>query len=319
MKVLNVSLSPHIRSGESTRSIMLDVIIALLPCLGMGVVVFGVQSLLVIAISVISCVASEYFYCIVTHSKQTAGDLSAVVTGLILAANLYSTAPWYIPLLGGIFAIIIVKMLFGGLGQNFMNPALAARCFLVISFAKAMTNYPLIDGMSSSTPLVAAKNGELIDILDLVIGTHSGTIGETSVIALLIGGLYLIFRRVIRFQCPLSVILSTAVFVGLFTLVKDPSLLTVNYLLVNALGGGLWIGAIFMASDYATTPVTKSGQIIFGIAVGFITAFIRVFGQSGEGMSFAIILCNLLTPVIEKFTYPKVFGVYKNKIQKESK
>lgn len=312
MKTLNVSLSPHIRSGGSTTKIMLDVIIALLPALGVGVYIFGWRALLVTGISVASCVLTEFVYEKLMKLPVTIGDLSAVVTGLILAVNLYSTAPWWIPLIGGVFAILIVKMLFGGIGQNFMNPALAARCFLLLSFSRIMTEYPVLDGMSSATPLQLAKAGETVEYLDLFLGTHSGTIGETSAIAILIGALYLFIRRVISPRAPLTVIGSTVAFVALFTLIKGEPL-TLNYLAVHAFGGGLLVGAVFMASDYATTPVTFWGQIIFGIVVGLLTAVIRCFGGSYEGMSFAILIANLLTPLIEKVTYPRPFGVRKER------
>ncbi len=312
MKTVNVSISPHIRTGRSTASIMLDVIIALLPSIGMGVYVFGWRTLLITAISVASCVVTEYVYEKLMKLPVTVGDLSAVVTGLILAACLYSTAPWWIPLIGGVFAILVVKMLFGGIGQNFMNPALAARCFLLLSFSRIMTDYPVIDGLSSATPLMIANSGETVGYTELFVGTHSGCIGETSVIAIIIGALYLFARRVISPRAPITVIGSTVAFVALFSLIKgDP--LTFNHLAVHALGGGLLIGAVFMASDYATTPVTFWGQIIFGVIVGLITAVLRVFGGTTEGISFAIIITNLLTPVIEKLTYPRPFGVRKEK------
>ena len=315
MKLLNVSISPHIRSNNTTRKIMLDVIIALLPALGIGVFVFGLRALMIILISVATCVLSEFLYEKLLHLPVTIGDHSAVVTGLILAVNLYSTAPWWIPVLGGVFAIVVVKMLYGGLGQNFMNPALAARCFLLISFSRIMTNYPVIDGVSSATPLLAARAGETVDIWSMFIGTHSGAIGETSAIAIVAGGLYLIIRGVIRPHGPLTVVFSTLLFVTLFTLLRGQTV-TLNYLLCHALGGGMLIGAFFMASDYATTPVTTLGQILFGACVGLLTAFMRIFSGACEGISYAIILTNLLTPILEKYTYPRPFGVRKERAQK---
>lgn len=302
---------------------MLDVVIALLPSLIMGVLVFGWRALMVITLSVASCVLTEFVYEKAMKQPVTVGDLSAVVTGLILAVNLYSTAPWWIPVLGGVFAILIVKMLFGGLGQNFMNPALAARCFLLISFSKIMTTYPTLgDGFlnfendltSSATPLMRIADGETVDILDMLVGTHPGAIGETSAIAILIGALYLFIRRVISPRAPVTVIISTVVFVALFTLIRGDTTITLNYLMVHALGGGLLTGAVFMASDYATTPVTFWGQIIFGVCVGLLTAFIRVFGGEREGVSYAIIICNLLTPTIERLTYPRA-GFWKERVR----
>ena len=309
MNLLNVSISPHVRTKESTSSIMLDVIIALIPPLGVGVWLFGWRALLVIAISVASCVLTEFVYEKLMKLPVTIGDLSAVVTGLILAMNLYSTAPWWIPIIGGVFAILIVKMLFGGIGTNFMNPALAARCFLLISFPAIMTNYPILnDAVSGATPLALAKTGETVDLLSMVIGTHSGTIGETSSVAIIIGALYLFLRRTVSPRAPLTVIGSTVVFVALFSLMNGIPV-TWNYLAVNALGGGLLAGAVYMATDYATTPVTFWGQILFGVCVGLMTAFIRVFCGATEGVSYAIIISNLLTPFIEKLTYPRPFGV----------
>lgn len=314
-KTLNVSISPHIRARETTTSIMADVIIALIPAIAVGVYVFGLKALLITVISVASCVASEYIYEKLLKKPVTITDLSAVVTGLILAVNLYSTAPWWLPIIGGAFAIIVVKMLYGGIGQNFMNPALAARCFLLLSFSRIMTDYPQIDGVSSPTPLVLAKQGTVVPIKDLLIGTHSGTIGETSAVAIIIGFIYLCVRGVIKPREPLSVILSTGVFVTLFSLIQGIPI-TLNYLAVQMLGGGMLLGAVFMASDYATTPVTPWGQVIFGCCVGFITALIRCVGGGVEGVSYAIIISNLLTPFIEKLTAPRPFGVRKERAEK---
>ena len=208
-KTLNVSISPHIRSRETTATIMADVIIALVPSIAVGVWVFGARAFAITVLSVVSCVLSEYLYEKLLKKPVTVTDLSAVVTGLILAVNLYSTAPWWLPVLGGAFAIIVVKMLYGGLGQNFMNPALAARCFLLLSFSRIMTDYPKLDGVSSPTPLVLAKQGEVVPVRDLLLGTHSGTIGETSAVAIIIGFIYLCARGIIKPREPLSVILST--------------------------------------------------------------------------------------------------------------
>ena len=316
MKTLNVSLSPHIRSGGTTRRIMLDVCIALLPAIGVGVYVFGWRALLITALSVASCVLTEFLYEKLMKLPVTVGDFSAVVTGLILAVNLYATAPWWIPVLGGVFAILVVKMLFGGIGQNFMNPALAARCFLLLSFSRIMTDYPVLDGVTSATPLQQAAAGEIVPLGQLILGTHSGTIGETSVLAILAGALYLFVRRVISPRAPLTVVLSTVAFVALFTWIRGDAV-TLNYLAVHAFGGGLLVGAVFMASDYATTPVTFWGQILFGVVVVLLTAVIRCFGGSYEGMSFAILISNLLTPVIEKLTYPRPFGLEKAKKERK--
>ena len=313
MKTLNVSISPHIRTSKSTTSIMLDVIIALLPSIGVGIYVFGWRALMVTAISVASCVLTEFVYEKLMKLPVTVGDLSAVVTGLILAACLYSTAPWWIPVIGGVFAILIVKMLFGGIGQNFMNPALAARCFLLLSFAGIMTDYPNLDAVTTATPLAVVNAGNNVDLTLLLFGNRTGTIGEASAVAILIGALYLIIRRVISVKTPLIVVGSAIAFIALFTLIKGETDVTLNYILAHLLGGGLLIGAVFMASDYATTPVTFWGQVIFCAVVGLITAILRVYGASAEGISFAIIISNLLTPMMEKITYPRPFGIRKEK------
>lgn len=307
-KLYNVSLSPHIRAKDTTMSIMLDVIIAIIPALAVGVYVYGLRALLVIALSVVSCVASEYIYEKLLKLPNTVGDLSAVVTGLILAMNLYSTSPWWLPVFGGAFAIIVVKMLYGGLGQNFMNPALASRCFLLISFPTIMTVYPIVDGVSGATPLALLREGTLTDFSTLFLGTHSGTIGETSCAAILIGAAYLIIKRVISPRIPLCMIGSAAVFLAVFGLAKGYDV-GASFILSHILSGGLMAGAVFMATDYVTSPVTKWGQVIFAVLIGFLSAFIRMYGGSTEGVSYAIIIANLLTPLIEKATTPKPFGV----------
>ena len=315
MNTLSVSISPHVRSRKTTASIMADVIVALLPSVAVGVWVFGARAFAITMLSVVSCVVSEYIYEKILKKPITVTDLSAVVTGLILAVNLYSTAPWWLPILGGAFAIIVVKMLFGGIGQNFMNPALAARCFLLLSFSRIMTDYPQIDGISGATPLSLAKEGVYTPVRDLLLGTHSGTIGETSAVAIIIGFIYLCVRGVIKPREPLSVIISTGVFVLFFNVIQGNAV-TLDYLCVHMLGGGLLLGAVFMASDYATTPVTPWGQVMFGCCVGFITALIRCVGGGTEGVSYAIIISNLLTPLIEKLTMPRPFGVRKERAEK---
>lgn len=314
-KTLNVSISPHVRSRETTATIMADVIIALIPSIAVGVYVFGARAFAITMLSVVSCVASEYIYEKLLKKPITITDLSAVVTGLILAVNLYSTAPWWLPILGGAFAIIVVKMLYGGIGQNIMNPALAARCFLLLSFSRIMTDYPRLDGVSSATPLTLAKDGVYTPVRDLLLGTHSGTIGETSAIAIIIGAVYLCARGIIKPREPLSVIISTGVFVTLFSVIQGRPV-TLDFLAVHMLGGGMLLGAVFMASDYTTTPVTPWGQVIFGCCVGFITALIRCVGGGTEGVSYAICISNILTPLIEKLTIPTPFGLKKERGKK---
>ncbi|MCD7784087.1 MAG: RnfABCDGE type electron transport complex subunit D [Oscillospiraceae bacterium] len=309
---LNMSISPHVRDRDTTRSLMLDVAIALIPSIIIGIYYGGWRAALVVALSVGSCVLCEFLYDKLMHKPNTIGDCSAVVTGLILACNLYSTAPIWLPILGGAFAIIVVKMLYGGLGQNFMNPACAARCFLLISFPSIMTNYPALDGVSSATPLTAFTSGESVTLESLLLGNHIGTIGETSVIAILVGFIYLICRRVISPKIPVCTVVSAALFIFIFGNMAGETV-TLSYMTVQLLSGGLLFGAVFMATDYVTAPVTNWGQVIYAVVIGLLVAFIRCFGGSTEGMSYAIIIANLLTPLLEKATQPRPFGVRKEK------
>jgi len=310
----HVSSAPHVRAKDTTSKIMLYVIIAMLPATLFGIFNFGFRAVLLIAATVASCVASEWVYNKIVHKEQTVGDLSAVVTGMILALNLPVNLPVWEAILGGVFAIIIVKCLFGGLGQNFMNPALGARCFLLIAFAKDMTNF-VTDTYTGATPLAAMRAGEAVNTMDLLIGTTAGTIGETSVIALIIGAIFMILMGVIDLRIPASYIVSFAVFT--FVLGSQP--FDVNYLTAQLCAGGLMFGAFFMATDYVTSPITPKGQILFGICCGLFTWIFRTFGANAEGVSFAIILSNLLVPLIEKVTIPNAFGVVKTKPAKGDK
>ena len=307
----NVSVSPHVRSQNTTKSVMRDVAIALLPVLAFGVYHFGLRALMVIAICIVTCVLSELIFELLAKKTVTIFDYSAVVTGMILAVNLPANVAWWIPVIGSVFAIVAVKMLFGGLGQNFMNPALAARCFLLISFTGRMSDFS-IDGVSGATPLAVLKGGEEVDLLTLFLGFHGGCIGEVSALAILIGGLYLIVKKVISVRIPLTYILSTALFIFVINIAggNDVSL---NYMLGQVLSGGLLVGAFFMATDYVTSPITPWGQIVYGIVLGLLTALFRVLGSSAEGVSYAIIIGNLLVPIIEKITIPKPFGCEKAK------
>ena len=300
-KLLNVSSSPHVRSNETTQSIMMDVAIAMLPATAFGVFQFGLHALLVLIVTIAACVLSEYVFEKITKRPCTISDFSAVVTGMILALNCPSEIPLWIPMLGGVFAIVIVKQIYGGLGQNFMNPALAARCFLLISFTGQMSAFTL-DGWTGATPLAVLKAGESVDVAAMFIGKIPGTIGEVSVIALLIGAAYLVVKKVITLRIPLTYILTTAVFVFIFGQ-QD-----LNYVLAHICGGGLIFGAFFMATDYVTSPITPKGQIVFGILLGILTGLFRIFGGSAEGVSYAIIISNLLVPLIERFTLPTPFG-----------
>lgn len=304
----NVSVSPHVRDKSSTSKIMLDVCIALVPTLAFGVIHFGLNALIVIISSVLSCVISEAVFELIVKKPLTIGDLSAVVTGLILALNMPPDVAWWVPAVGGVFAIVVIKMLFGGIGQNIMNPALGARCFLLISFASRMTDFS-VDGVSGATPLAQLKAGESIDLLDAFIGFQNGCIGEVSALAILIGFMYLLIRRVISIRIPGIYILSAMAFIFLFNLPSGvPS---ANYMLGQLLTGGLLAGAVFMATDYTTSPITKGGQVIYALLLGFLTAVFRVLGSSAEGVSYAIIISNLVVPLIEKISVPKAFGMTK--------
>ena len=242
----------------------------------------------------------------------TIGDCSALVTGLLLAYNLPVSIPLWIAVLGSVFAILVVKQLFGGLGQNIVNPALAARCFLLVSFTEQMNAFtPGVDGVSGATPLAAVKAGETVDLLSVVLGTHAGCIGEVSTLALLAGGLYMLVRRVIRPRIPLVYIGSFALSVIVISLLGGNGIPTWQYMTVQLCGGGLMLGAFFMATDYVTSPITKGGQWIFAILLGVLTALFRLVGSTAEGVSYAILFCNLLVPLIEKMTMPKPFALQK--------
>ena len=301
--LLNVSSNPHIRSKVSTDKIMLCVIIALIPASVFGVINFGVYSLLVIGASIASAVLTEILCCIVMKRKISVTDLSAVVTGLLLGLNMPPAVPLYIPIMGSAFAIFVVKMLFGGLGQNFMNPALAARCFLVISFPAAMTNFAC-DAYSGATPLALLRAGEEVNLMNMITGRIPGTIGETSMIAILIGAVFLLLLGVIDLIVPMTYLVTFVIFIGIFGDYGFNS----YYIFCHLAGGGIMLGAWFMATDYVTRPITKMGQYVYGIILGLLTGIFRIFGASVEGVSYSIIIANLLVPLIEKFTYPKPFG-----------
>ena len=304
--LMKVSSNPHVRSRTDTGSIMLTVVIALLPAAGFGIYNFGLDALILILVTVASTVLTELLFEKICKRKITIGDYSAVVTGLLLALNLPASAPWWIGVVGGVFAILVVKMLFGGLGQNFMNPALAARCFLLISFPTAMTAFDC-DAYTGATPLAALKAGEQVNVLDMVIGRTAGTIGETSLIAILIGACVLILLGVIDLRIPGSYIVTFLLFVGIF----GGHGFHPAYLAAQLSGGGLMLGAFFMATDYVTRPITIKGQYVFGIFLGLMTGIFRVFGPGAEGVSYAIILGNLLVPLIEKYMKPTAFGYRK--------
>jgi len=301
-ELFKVSSNPHIRSKVTTNGIMTAVIIALLPTTGFGIYNFGLRALWVILTTVLSTVLTEFLFGLY-KKKITVTDMSAVVTGLLLALNLPVNIPLWMAALGGVFAILVVKCLFGGLGQNFMNPALAARCFLLISFPSEMTNFNC-DTYTGATPLALLKAGEEVNVMDMLIGRTAGTLGETSAIAILIGACILLLLGVIDLRIPGSYIVTFIVFVGLF----GGHGFDLAYLSAQLVGGGLLLGAFFMATDYVTRPITIKGQYVFGIFLGLMTGIFRIFGPGAEGVSYAIIIGNLLVPLIEKVTKPTAFG-----------
>ena len=302
--LLHLSASPHIHSGRTTSTIMRDVLISLLPAVVAGTVIFGWRSLLVVAVCVASCVIFEALFDLIAKKEQTVGDLSAAVTGLLLALNLPANIPIWQCVVGCLFAIILVKCLFGGIGRNLVNPAITARVFMLVSFGSmAVQAMPtIVDTVSGATPLAQLAEGTTPKLLDLFLGTTGGAIGETCALALLIGCAYLLFRRVITWHIPVA-------FVGtVFVLSFFMEGFDITKALACVLSGALLIGAIFMATDYVTSPATAWGKVIFGLGAGLLTFMIRYFGTYPEGVSFAILFMNILTPYIEKLTAHKVFG-----------
>lgn len=319
----NVSSSPHIRDKVTSSNIMLYVVIALLPATFFGIWNFRHENAwILVVVTTAAAVLSEYLYEKLMHKPITINDFSAVVTGLLLALNLPPTLPWWMGVLGAVFAIIVVKQLFGGLGQNFMNPALAARCFLLIAYTGPMTNFVtsngFLDAYSGATPLALLKPGAestgVVSLAKMFIGTTGGVIGETSAICLLLGGIYLLARKVINWRIP---VIYVGVFAALIFLFAPGHHFDVIYMLEEVCGGGLLLGAIFMATDYVTSPITPNGKIVFGCCLGLLTFIFRIYGGSAEGVSYAIIFCNLLVPLIERVTVPKSFG--KKKPEKKAK
>ena len=316
-KLLHVSSSPHVRARVKTSNLMFLVVLALLPAACAGIWVFGPYAAAVMAVSVASAVLTEGLYEKLVHRPVTVKDGSAVVTGLLLGMNLPVSVPLWMPVLGSVFAILVVKQLFGGLGQNFMNPALAGRCFLLISFAGRMTDFSLspaaasriVDTVSGATPLAELKAGGTADLLSMFLGNTKGTIGETSALAILIGGIFLAAMGVIRLWIPLLYLGSFSA----FTLLLGGRGFDPAFLAAELLGGGLMLGAWFMATDYVTSPITKYGRIFYGILLGILTGLFRFYGGSAEGVSYAIIFCNLLVPLIERLTVPGGFGCGKRR------
>ena len=304
---LTVASSPHIRGDFRTSRLMLDVIIALIPTLVVGVISLGFRALLVTLISMASAVVAELLYSLLFRKRNTLADCSALVTGMLFALTLPATTPYYVVALGSAFAIFFVKLLCGGLGQNIFNPALAARAFVLMLFPVALTRYAAVDGVSSATPLHHMVMPALPEesILDMFLGNCPGSIGELSALALIIGGIYLVVRKVISPRIPLAYIGSVAVLTLVFSKTDAP----VAWMLYSLFSGGLMLGAIFMATDYATSPVTAKGQIVYGIGCGVLTVIFRYFGLYPEGVTYAILLMNACVWVIDRYTAPRRFGV----------
>lgn len=311
---LKMQSSPHIREKHNTHTIMLDVIIALLPALLVGIIVLGIRSLLVVSISVLSAVLFEYLYCLITKTKNTFFDLSAVVTGLLLAMTLPASVPLWQVIVGNLFAIVLVKKFFGGIGENIFNPALSARAFLMLIYPAGLTIYKSIDvdGVTSSTPLHQMVMPALPDasLLDMFIGNCPGSIGEISALALLIGLAYLVIRKVISLRIPLSYIFTVFVITLIFSKTDSP----LKWALYSILSGGVMMGAIFMATDYTTSPVTPKGQLLFGVGCGLLTVLIRYNGLFPEGVTYAILIMNSLVWIIDQYTAPRRFGCNKGDI-----
>ncbi len=309
-----VSSTPHIRSKDSISGIMQDVTIALLPATFMGLFYFGLPAFITIALAVGSAVLFEYLFQKGTKQAITINDWSAVVTGLLLALNLPANVSPFIPIVGSFFAIIVAKQLFGGLGQNFINPALAARAFLVVSYPTELTNWTApvnnifggFDAVSTATPLALINDGQLVSLSNAFFGNVAGSIGETSAIALLLGAAYLLYKQIISWKIPVVYIGTTFALSALFYG-------SVEIAFAGVLYGGLILGAFFMATDYSSSPITPKGQIIFAVGAGLLTALIRKYGAYPEGVSFAILLMNLCVPLIDRYTRPAVFGVEKKK------
>ena len=309
MEKLITSASPHIHSGASTRRIMLDVIIALLPAAIASAVIFGMRANVILLTCIVSAVLAEALFNLITRRKQTVGDLSAVVTGLLLGLNLSTNVPVWQCVIGSVFAVVVVKALFGGLGRNFANPAITARVFMLIAFSSVAGGAmpAVVELEASATPLEQLANGasQLPSLLDMFIGTYGGAIGETCTAALLLGFIYLLVRKVIRWHIPV-------VFIGTVFVCSLIASGDVEYALYQILGGGLFLGAIFMATDYVTCPITTKGKVVFALGCGLITFIIRYFCAYPEGVSFSILIMNLLVPYIERFTGNKPLGGSKN-------
>ena len=306
MKILTVASSPHIRGDFRTSRLMLDVVLALMPALIVGIFVLGIRSAVVVLVSVAAAVSTEWFYARLTKTRNTVVDCSALVTGVLLAMTLPHTVPYWQAAVGSIFAILVAKLLCGGLGQNVFNPALAGRAFLMLIYPVGLTRYVGLDGVTAATPLHHMVMPALPEesILDMFLGNCPGSIGELSALALIAGGIYLVARRVISARIPLAYLGAVAV----LTLVFHKSDSAAAWMLYSLFGGGVMLGAIFMATDYATSPVTALGQIIFGIGCGILTVIFRYYGLYPEGVTYAILIMNALVWTIDRYTAPRRFG-----------
>lgn len=316
-QLLTVSSSPHIHAPDSTRSIMLNVIVALVPSLIWGIYVFGVRAAAVVAVSCVCCVLFEWLYRLILKKPNSITDCSALLTGLLLGLNMPASVPLWLPAVGAFFAVVIVKQLFGGLGKNFLNPALAARAFLfswpteMTKFTAPFASLPLFsscDAYATATPLASLAEGTSPNytIADMFFGNIPGCIGEVSALLLVVGGIYLIVRRIITWHIPVAYLGTVAILSYVFPCSEQlgPN----GSMMYSLLSGGLILGAFFMATDYVTSPITPKGQIVFGVILGILTGLFRLFGGSAEGVSYAIIICNMLVPQIEKYTLPTAFG-----------
>ncbi len=306
---LTVASSPHIRGDFKTGRIMLDVVLALLPALGVGIWMHGLRSLAVTAVSVLCCIGGEYLYSVVTRTRNTVVDGSAVVTGLLLAMTLPATVPYWLIGVGSLFAIVLVKALCGGLGQNIFNPALSARAFMMLIAPAYLVRFEGLDGVTTATPLHHMVMPALPEesLWEMFLGICPGSIGEVSTLALLLGGAYLVWRKVISLRIPLAYLGTVAVLTLVFAKADDP----VAWMLYSLCSGGVILGAIFMATDYATSPVTALGQIVYGMGCGVLTVVFRYFGLFPEGVTYAILLMNALVWTIDRYTIPRRFGVMK--------
>lgn len=327
-----VSVSPHVRDKITSQKLMLYVIIALLPSCIFGVLNFGIHALLILVITPIAAMLTEFIYQKLLHKTVTVGDLSALLTGLLLAMNMPPAIEWWIPVIGAVFGIVFVKQIYGGMGQNFMNPALGARCFLLIAFSGQMTNYAVTQGflptvtdvaattdaLSGATPLAYLKLGEHFDLPALFLGNVGGVIGETSAVCLLAGGIFLVATKVIQARIPVVYIASFGILVLITALIRGYSS-PVLFTLEELCAGGLMLGAWFMATDYVTSPVTEKAQFVYALLLGILTWVFRMIGKSAEGVSYAIIFMNCLVPMIEHYTKPLAFGIQKVKKEKKGK